>query len=38
MVGKVRVEKELRECKGKTLLHIIRPVTYAHAVTLVEDH
>ena len=38
MIGKVRVEKELRECKGKTLLHMIRPVTYAHAVTLVEDH
>ena len=35
---KVRVEKEPRECKGKTLLHMIRPVTYAHAVTLVEDH
>ena len=38
MIGKVRVEKELRECKGKSLLHMIRPVTYAHAVTLVEDH
>ena len=38
MIGKVRVEKELRECKGKSRLHMIRPVTYAHAVTLVEDH
>ena len=38
MIGKVKVEQELREFIGKILLHMIKPVTCAHAVTVVEDH
>ena len=38
MIGKVKVENKLREFKGKTLLHMIKPLTYAHALTVVEDY